>query len=341
MRSANKFYKLRLKNSPYENEFDINELDEKSYRGISTEFYYSDGSHKGGEIHFSITTNKDYDKEFYKKITKIEPIYYTPDFLDYHYQNFLLLNSEKELFLKHIQYIILPKLEKSHHKTCYELTNEWINKTKKMNLLEQEQENIIFLKKTYEVAIEHCPSNPLSLSINPLVLGESIGFDKTKVIRIMNELFQKKHIFSTLQMQNLFITQTGIDFLRDIEKSVNINESGSINFSNVSASQILIQKDNVCSSQSFIVNDYKIDDLKKLVLEIENNFVEISNNLSAELKDEFEAEIQYLSKITKMQNPKQDKLSNSVNTIKTILKAVPSNIIANILSIPIQSILFG
>jgi hypothetical protein len=86
-----------------------------------------------------------------------------------------------------------------------------------MNLKKQITEKNIFLRKAYETAYEYAPSNPLSVSLSPLELGESIGFDKATTKRLMNELVSDKHVQSSIGMGILIVTKLGLDYLREIE----------------------------------------------------------------------------------------------------------------------------
>ncbi len=340
MRSVNRIYKLHLKNTILENEFDIDELDEKIYRISSPAIYSNKGKLAGGESIYTATTQDDYDEKVFQKILKIKPVYNVEDFLNYHYQNYCLLFTDKELFLKHIQYIILPRLHRGNRKTFYDITKEWINKTKEMNLIEQEKENIIFLKKSYEVATEYCPSNPLSVSLNPKDLGSVINFDEKKVSRIMIELVNKGFVQSSLGMLDLFITQSGLDYLRYLENPVLSKQESNINIQNISNSPILIQKDVNNSHQALQIVDYNKEDLKKLVQEVESKIEELSKHISMDEVDELKAEIEYLNTHLKAEAPKQNKLKKAMDEIKNILAAVPTSVIANILSQPMISLLF-
>lgn len=108
----------------------------------------------------TLTTPDDYDEEFYKKLTEIKPAYNVSDFLDYFYQKYQI----------DIQYVIIPKLNGFYKKEYLEITNEWITQNNIKMLKKQLDEKNEFLKKAYEDAIEHFPSNPLSVTIKPIEL---------------------------------------------------------------------------------------------------------------------------------------------------------------------------
>lgn len=76
-----------------------------------------------------------------------------------------------------------------------------------------------FLAKAYEVALEHHPSNPLSVDINPRELGKHLGFNQSTVERIMNELVADGHVDSSLGMMNMIITNDGLKYLRYVDNN--------------------------------------------------------------------------------------------------------------------------
>jgi len=86
-----------------------------------------------------------------------------------------------------------------------------------MNLQQQLKEKNYFLRKAYEAAYEHAPSSPLSVSLNPIEFGKSIGFDNDQTTRIMNELIAQHYVQSSIGMGMLLVTQAGLKYLTRIE----------------------------------------------------------------------------------------------------------------------------
>jgi hypothetical protein len=86
-----------------------------------------------------------------------------------------------------------------------------------MNLKQELTEKNFFLRKAYETAREYNPSSPLSVSLDPLPFGESIGFDSTKTRRIMLELVGDGFVTSSIGMLMLVVTRSGLEYLRRIE----------------------------------------------------------------------------------------------------------------------------
>ncbi|MEZ5195255.1 MAG: HNH endonuclease [Bacteroidales bacterium] len=128
-------------------EFDLSYLGETILRNIGMAIYSGNGKKWGGESTFSPTTHNDYDKEFYRKLIKVEPTYKVIDFLDYHF-NYFSANTNtkesKELFLLNIQYEILPMLKNVRRHVFFEIAKDWLNN--KRSVIEKKQ-NMIAPKK--------------------------------------------------------------------------------------------------------------------------------------------------------------------------------------------------
>jgi len=92
-----------------------------------------------------------------------------------------------------------------------------------MLLQKQLEEKNAFLRKAYEVAYEHYPSSPLSVDINPIELGKTIGFNEITTERIMMELTSERYVQSSIVMGSLIVTQKGLNYLRQLEAIVNKN----------------------------------------------------------------------------------------------------------------------
>ncbi len=333
MRDINKFYCLYIDNSKINHEFEIKELREKSFRGFEFEVRRSDGYKSGGEIIMTKTTEKDYDDEFHKKILKIEPVYKIFDFLQFHYDNFCKTNYDYELFITHIQYVILPKYEISNHlKTHKDIITNWLEKTKKMNLIQQEQEKNIYLQKAYEVAYENSPESPLSLSINPIELGKILNFSEQQTKRIVIELVSEKYLTSVLGMKSIWVTKEGLNYLRNMEKSKNSENQNGIIIQNIINSQIQFQKDNINSNQEISVNNQLTND--KIIEFFEILKKELETIETAKTED-FLTEIEYAEKQLK----KGNKINQQLSNIGSLINDVGINFFANLLASPIFEVL--
>lgn len=77
-----------------------------------------------------------------------------------------------------------------------------------------EQENRIkYLQAAYDAALDAQPSGPLSVRINPLELGNRLGFDRPTTERIVKWHVEKGYADSDLGMNFFTVKQEGLDFL--------------------------------------------------------------------------------------------------------------------------------
>ncbi len=101
-----------------------------------------------------------------------------------------------------------------------------------MNLKQQLNEKNFFLRKAYEVAFEYDSSSPLSVCIDPIEFGVSIGFNEIQTERIMIELVNDGYVQSSLGMGMLLVTNLGLAYLREIENDPTIEPSEYYNAQN-------------------------------------------------------------------------------------------------------------
>jgi hypothetical protein len=132
-----------------------------------------------------------------------------------------------------------------------------------MNLAQQLKEKNNFLRKAYEVAFGHSPSSPLSVDINPIVFGKTIGYDEATTERIMNELVDDGYVNSSIGMGSLMVTHLGLSYLREIEDEPMTPS----NISNNSNSPIL----SLPSKQSFMKQSEKLDLMLRELYKYKNN----------------------------------------------------------------------
>lgn len=318
-----KFYSICL-NENGKHEFDLNYLGDEKLRNIGIAIYSENGKIWGGESTFTPTNQKDYDNEFYQKIFKIEPAYRIFDFLDYHLNYFLNNNEEKEdLFLKHIQYEILPDVKRAIRQEYSELIINWINK-RKMDLQKQLLERDEFLRKAYEEAYNYDHSSPLLVSINPIELGTTLSLLPNEVERIVVELLNENLIDCTIGMQDLFVTQKGLNYLRKIEREHQIESSINLNVGN--NSNVLFQNKTTHSVQMQNINIVK-EDVHKLFELIKKDLKELNDEQSEDLKLEIQNAIKQLEK--------GKNINSRLLTIGSLIKDIGINVFANLLSSPI------
>lgn len=204
----NKFYSL-AEATEAKKTFDLADLGAKMSRMTLHGFLGADGTLHGFDTFEVAVRPADYDEAFTKKLLELNPPYRLPDFLTHHFEYFLGGSNEGSEFLHHIEYVILPRLKRLVNDVPASLVEEWLRIQKQLMLSQNKQQRINFLEAAYKAACEYSPAQPLSVSVNPLALGEHLGLDRATVARIVNELVQDGHASSTLGMKALFVTREG------------------------------------------------------------------------------------------------------------------------------------
>ncbi len=327
---VNRFYSIcsdRIK----KHEFDLKDLGNSIWRGFSAAFAYEDGRIEGGESLSSPTTLKDYDEEFFKVLMRMEPPYRVNDFLTHHSDYFSLVKKgDHELFVKHIKYVILPKVRKTKRLEYIELIENWIQIKDKMNLLEQLQQKNEFLKRAYKLAVETSPSNPLSVSINPIEFGRSIDFDEDTTKRIMVECVSEGLVSSSLGLKMLLMTQKGVNYLRECE--FDIQPSNPISVSVGDNSILQFQNNAFNSTQKIRTDSEHINLLETLIRDIKTQMEVIRAHLNPTQVEHLISDIDYLE--NNLKRPKKDFgiLKTVTLNVLNVLKKVPSKVISDLIT---------
>ncbi|MEZ5196373.1 MAG: hypothetical protein R2764_08235 [Bacteroidales bacterium] len=331
MKQNNFIYSIKSTSNKSKHEFDLNDLGNSVYRGMSMAFVYGDGRVEGGDIWTSPPEQKDYDKELQKTILKLNPIYKIPDFLDYHYKHYCKTNKPA-LFISHIKYVILDYFDQINKKPIIELIKNWITKIEKMNLLEFEKQKYDFLCQAYEIAIKEDPEDPLSAWFNTQELGKEMQIEIHKMEELVISLCDDGYLSSTLGLLEFHITTEGYRYLLVKEKEkFSPNDSKSISISGNSISNINIQQDTT-QSQQIIVPNIEIEEIKGVVELVKSNISIIQKHLPEEHFEDFEDELRRLEKQIKKYQPDKSKIQRTMNEIAIYLKKIPSQVITSFLS---------
>lgn len=130
--NLNKFYSL--KGTSQESDHQLSNLGDKMAHmiigGIGRRSKYDWDGHSPGEstTFYRNTTAEDYDKTFADKVYKTKPPYQIDTLLDFHFKAYVEKGENRETFLKHMKYVIIPLVTKMRDSEIYvTLLNEWIN----------------------------------------------------------------------------------------------------------------------------------------------------------------------------------------------------------------------
>lgn len=332
MDNVNSFYSTYCNGSDH-HEYDLLKLRETTFRGFSMGFSDGNGRRSGGESINTATKAEDYDDIFFKEIVKLKPVYKVQDFLDYHFEKYKLkLDADTGLFLKHIRYVIYPRIERGKRKELAELVMDWTTKNNAMLLNKHLKERADFLSKAYELALKNDAEYPLFSDIDPYEVGLSLSLSVPTVNRIISELVQEGFLHTDMGMQSFNITQKGLKHLNMVEVANTASPEPSIHVTVGDNSQFQFQNGTVNSQQNINIRDNEIEDYKKLAAEIRYGFDEIKAYLTAAEAEDLEAEIAYMENNLQRESPNKNILKTIGQNVMEIVKAVPGNVIANIIS---------
>ena len=319
------------------NEFNIQELKEGVYNGLNVSFRSSNG-HSGGESLIRSTKQSDFDIAFVELVLKLKPVNRIDDLLDFHLDSYeKTRNKNVTIFLKHIRYEILPRISKVGTSVHLELIKNWITKKESMDLQEQFNKKVNFLKKAYELAAEHSPSSPFSVGIKPVEFGKTIGLDKSETSRIVNELVNENFGTSTLGMSSFYVTQMGLNFLF-INEQDNGGQSNSIIIGD--NSQVQIQQ-NVTHSNQLLEISKNSENIKQLLGEIRTGLSEIKKHLETDDFSNLKEDIDYLENQLSRNKPNESTIKSTFKSIQSVLKPVPSKVISSLISKGLIELLKG
>lgn len=328
MKHINQFYKTYL-NENEKNEFDIKNLGDTIYYPPPIAFVYKRGisQHGGG---YREVKEEDYDNEFISLLFSIRPIYKIEDCLSHHY-SYYKESHDDDLFLKHIKYVVHPNFK--NNEEVYKLIDEWVIKQKSMFLQRQQNEKDAFLLRAYEEALNYSPGSPYSVQINPIGLGEAMGYDANTTRRIVNELRAEELVTITIGMANMSITNEGVRYLKSIHIPQKETMSSAINISVGSNSNVQFQQNTNNSNQTQQVENVNSAELNQFIKDINNNIEALKTYLSPKEIETLSEDIEYIAK-HQDNSSKRGILNSMWSGVKEIVKAVPSNVIANILTNP-------
>jgi hypothetical protein len=221
---VNKFYSL-AEVAKAAKSFDLADLGATVTRMTPFGFLNSNGTLEGFDEFEVAVTAADYDEEFLKKLLKISPAYAIGDFLTHHFDYFLTREATAIEFIHHIEHVILVKVKHHTNPMYATLITEWLTTQKYLMFSQNKQQRLAFLEAAYRAACDYAPAQPLSVSINPTELGNTLGLDRATVSRIVTELVQDNQVSSTLGMKSMMITREGVRQLEGEQEKPPVQQS--------------------------------------------------------------------------------------------------------------------
>lgn len=179
-----KFYSISENNNQKENDYQLNNLGEKTVSmiisGGSGNSFYGERKSSSSTIYRKITP-KDYDSQFATKLVKFNPPYDLEKVLNYHLEYYLNQNNSKKIFIKHIKYVIIPIIDKKkRYNIQIDLITDWINQ--QMGKNKENKSNITL--KTGDV------NSPIQFQINSDNSSQSqtLNYSSEDIIKLFEVL---------------------------------------------------------------------------------------------------------------------------------------------------------
>ena len=162
---------------------------------------YWGSSGTSSETYYKKTTSKDYDGSFAYRLSIIDPPYELSNFLNYHFNYYLnVANGNKEKFLQHIKYVILPLVVKKRGKEVYvNLIEEWLENNGAYKKIDKIQTmNII---NTGDI---NAPTQFQQESANS-TQNQNVGFTIEQIEELFEQLKKDIEILKSEQAEDLKI----------------------------------------------------------------------------------------------------------------------------------------
>lgn len=130
----NKFYSISEENKEPVDIYQLSNLGKKRVSAIigkSSRAGWGERSYSS-QTYYSSVTEEDYDYHFINKLIYFKPIYELSTVLEYHLNYYVSSGiGTKENFIKHIEYVIFPIIEKKRETDVHKrIITEWLSKMK-------------------------------------------------------------------------------------------------------------------------------------------------------------------------------------------------------------------
>jgi hypothetical protein len=139
--NTHEFFAISKEKEKVENDFELMNLGDQRVFMITSKRVRDDWGYSKNyvsETSYTNTHSGDYDNSMASKLHYYDPIYELGNILDYHLEYYLTeRNGDKNKFIKHIKYTIIPIIKKgnnNHKEECIELVLEWINAHTQSNI---------------------------------------------------------------------------------------------------------------------------------------------------------------------------------------------------------------
>lgn len=210
-------------------------------------------------------------------------------------------------------------------------------------IIQHQQERERFLESVYKAACENNPGQQSSASINPMEIGNSLGFNETTTTRIVNELRQDNYIISPRDMKTLSITRAGVIHLAELHREKPSPTPGHIvNISGITGSSINVQQAATNSSQVLRNTTHTgigRTELTALTQELKATLLEVQKHLSEHQADDYSTDVSQLEKQLTRPELDRGRIYHLLESLSKIFYTIEISIVGNLLTEPTARIL--
>jgi len=270
-------------------------------------------------------TREDYDVYFREKLMDIDPPQRVREFLQHHLQHSITALGGALVFLEHFEFVILHWLEQYKTKSPNTAAaRAWFNKAMDNIRKQHRRERDYFLSEAFKIALEHSPSSPLQVNLNPRELGKHLGFDEAMTTRIMHDLVDEKLVESGLGMHMLLIQPKGRRYLEQLhgEDDPRVNPPTSVkNIYKVSGGSILqVANQSPNATQTANVGD-QLDQARAFTDRVTAKLDEIQQLITSEQFVSLKGDLEFLKEKLNEPKPRLPLIASLVQGIITGLPA--------------------
>lgn len=199
----NDFFSIGVENKPLER-YQLRNLG----AGIINEIFFSKTRQSGGGIgrsafHQSVTS-ENYDALFSSEFSKIKPPYEGENFLNYHLEYYLEKGGDKDKFIKHMKFVILPRMQKMYESNVYvEVLKSWIKEKSQLRNMAQKQSSTVISGSNNIVNLAggdiHQNSVAINVTSNQYNELKDLGVEEKQISELKEIVSENKNDKPTLK----------------------------------------------------------------------------------------------------------------------------------------------
>ena len=174
----NAFYSIAPENTNPKDEFQLDNLGKRKeiFSGIKRNNDPFGARRNERHTVYDDVNKEDYDGALASKISRFNPPYELDNLINYHLDFYVSKGGHRDKFIKHIQYVVFPYMEKWYEKekAHIELTRQWIENVKR-------KENIMIEYTDLTDIEKHALNTFIASTDQGLLSSNSLWLNKTEI----------------------------------------------------------------------------------------------------------------------------------------------------------------